>query len=380
MRIVHVAPFYHPVIGGVETVVKKVAEYMASRGYEVYVVTYNRLRRGGIGALPREEMINGVKVVRLRPTITWSHGTYSTELPEAFRRLKPDIVHVHVWRHPHVFQVARVKEKLGFKTVLHSHAPFNRVNQLGLATWLYHRLADLLARGVLRCYDRVVALTPYEKSVLIQKLGVADEDVVVIPNGIDDELVEKARNFSAENYEPIVLYIGRVSKAKNLDLLVRAMKHVAKELRDVKLVMAGPDEGLSHKLKRYAQKLGINIEYLGTVSEAVKYKLYSTSKVFTHPAYYEPFGITLLEAQAFGKPCVVTGNGGQLYAAPPGRTSLYAKSNPKDYAEAIIRLLTDEDLHRTLSFNARKWAAQHAWSAILPAYERLYNEMLTIRS
>ncbi len=81
MRIIHVVPFYRPVIGGVEDVVKHIAEHMATRGHEVYVVTYNRLRVGGIGSLPREEVINGVKVIRLKPTVTWSHGSYSPELP-----------------------------------------------------------------------------------------------------------------------------------------------------------------------------------------------------------------------------------------------------------------------------------------------------------
>jgi glycogen synthase len=46
MKIVHVAPFYHPVIGGVEDVVKHIAEHMASKKHEVYVVTYNRVRGG----------------------------------------------------------------------------------------------------------------------------------------------------------------------------------------------------------------------------------------------------------------------------------------------------------------------------------------------
>ena len=56
MRIVHVVPFYTPVIGGVEEVARKIAEYTASRGYETYVVTYNRFRNGGVGSLPREEI------------------------------------------------------------------------------------------------------------------------------------------------------------------------------------------------------------------------------------------------------------------------------------------------------------------------------------
>jgi hypothetical protein len=45
------------------------------------VVTYNRLRVGGIGSLPREEVINSLKVIRLKLAITWSHDSYSPELP-----------------------------------------------------------------------------------------------------------------------------------------------------------------------------------------------------------------------------------------------------------------------------------------------------------
>jgi len=214
MRIVHVAPFYHPVIGGVEEVVKRVAEYMASGGYEVYVVTYNRARVGGIGSLPREETINGVRVIRLKPDLVWIHGTYSSELPETLRRLGPNIVHVHVWMPPHVFQVAKLKKKLNFKAVLHSHAPFHRLNQLGVVTWLYHRAVDILMKKVLRDYDRVVALTPHEKNILKKKLGVDEDRIVVVPNGIDDGLVSSAYSANTASLDNVVLYLGRISRSK----------------------------------------------------------------------------------------------------------------------------------------------------------------------
>jgi len=70
MRIIHVAPLYTPVIGGVEEVVRKIAEYTASRGYETYVVTYNRLRNSDVGSLPRKEKINGVHMTKLKPNLT----------------------------------------------------------------------------------------------------------------------------------------------------------------------------------------------------------------------------------------------------------------------------------------------------------------------
>ena len=367
------APFYHPVIGGVEEVVKRVAEYMASRGNEVYVVTYNRLRVSGEGSLPREETINDVHVIRLKPNVVWSHGTYSIELPEALRKLRPDVVHVHVWRHPHVFQAVKLKERLGFKLVLHAHAPFHVFSQLGVATWFYHRAVDWLMKNALKRYDTLIALTPHERSTLVEKLSVEEEKVVIIPNGIDDGLVNSAQNTITT--EPVVLYLGRVNMSKNVDLLVKAMRHVKKEVTNTKLVIAGPDEGLALKLKRYAQKHDIDFRYLGVVLESEKGRLYSECSVFAHPALYEGFCITLLEAQAFGKPCVITGEGGQVYAAPPGRTSLHARPNPRDFGEAISLLLKDRGLYEKLSANAREWASQHSWSKILPRYDEVYSKL-----
>jgi glycosyltransferase involved in cell wall biosynthesis len=372
MRIVHIAPFYYPVIGGVEEVVKRVAEYMASKGNELYVVTYNRLRVGGEGSLSKEETINNVHVVRLKPNVIWSHGTYSTELPEVLRKLRPDLVHVHVWRHPHVFQVAKLKARFNFRAVLHAHAPFHILGQLVLMTWLYHQTVDLFMKNVVNSYDKVIALTPQERRVLVKELHAKDEKVVIVPNGIDDRLVASAQS---EEKSPIVLYLGRISRSKNVDLLVKAMMHVKKEVPAARLMLAGPNEGLVMKLKSYGQKRGIDFEYLGIVSEDEKSRLYSGCLVFAHPALYEPFGIALLEAQAFGKPCVITGNGGQLYTAPPRKTSLYAKPSPNDFGEKIVTLLIDKKLYKKLSINAREWALQHSWSKILPKYEEVYKQL-----
>jgi len=372
MRIVHVSPLYYPVIGGVEEVVKRIAEYMASKGNDVHVITYNRLRTGGKGTLPRRETINNVHVLRIEPNVIWSYGSYSSELPQVLRELKPDIVHVHVWRHPHIFQIAKLRKRLHFKAILHTHAPFHRLNQLGVVTWLYHRAVDLLMRGTLKEYDRLIALTPHEKNILIRKLGVKEERIVIVPNGIDDDLVSSAHNTSKAK-KSIVLYLGRISRSKNIDLFAKAMVYVEKDVPDIKLVLAGPDEGLVAKLESYMQKHGVDFQYLGTVSEYEKRKLFSECTVFAHPALYEPFGITLLEAHAYGKPCVVTGEGGQIYAAPPGKTSLFAEPSPRDFAEAITTLLTDKQLYKKLSANARVWASKHTWTRILPKYEKIYN-------
>ncbi|CCC82000.1 glycosyltransferase family 4 protein [Thermoproteus tenax] len=369
MKIIHIAPFYAPVIGGMEEVVKRVAEHLA-RDNEVYVVTYNRLRKGGRGKLPREEEINGVKVIRLKPTLIWSHGTYSEELPQAIKRLRPDVVHVHAWRHPHVFQTAKLKDKLGFRAILHPHAPYHTMKQVGIVTWTYYKFIDTFLKNVLTKYDKIIALTPHEEKTLTE-IGVGEGKIVVIPHGIDEGIIDQ-NNIKDE---ATLLYVGRISKAKNLDLLIKAMKHINKQVKDARLIVAGPDEGLAQDIVRQARKNSLKIEYLGVVGEEAKHELYRKAAVLTHPAIYEPFGITLLEAQAHGTPCVITGRGGQIYAAPPGRTSLYAEPDPVKYAEGVVELITNKDLHRTLSNNAVEWARQHTWSRIMPMYKKLYQEI-----
>jgi glycosyltransferase involved in cell wall biosynthesis len=373
MKVVHVTPFYAPVVGGVEEVVMKVAEYLVSRGYDVYVVTCNRLRHGGIGSLPRYENINGVHVIRLKPDFTWSHGSYSSELPIVLRELKPDIVHVHVWRHPHVFQVAKLKRRLGFKAVLHGHAPFHKLSQLGLATWLYHRFVDTFLINYLKLYDVYIALTPYEAEKVVQ-LGLEKDRVIIVPNGVSEDSCRK--DSVADRDEGLVLYLGRLSKAKNVDLLVKAMVFVSKAVSKASLILAGPDEGLAISLIKFTKKRNIRLQYLGLVPEAVKHELYLKSYVYAFPSLYEPFGITLLEAAQHGLPSVITGFGGQHYSAPPNIASVWAKPNPADYAQGIIELLTDKNIWRKISENAMRWTQNFLWSRILLRYEKLYNDLI----
>jgi glycosyltransferase involved in cell wall biosynthesis len=374
MRIVHVAPFYTPVVGGVEEVVKRVAEFLAMRGYDVYVVTYNRLRQGGVSSLPRYENINSVHVIRLRPDFTWFHGSYSSELPTVLRELRPDIVHVHVWRHLHVFQVAKLKGRLGFKAVLHGHAPFHKLSQLGLTVWLYHRFVDTFLINYLKLCDVYIALTPYEAEKVVRQ-GLEKDKVIIIPNGVSEDNCRKDDVTNRD--ESVVLYLGRLSKAKNVNLLVKAMVFVSKVASGVSLVLAGPDEGIAKSLIEFARKRSIRLQYLGLVSEAVKHELYIKSYVYAFPSLYEPFGITLLEAAQHGLPSVITGFGGQLYSAPPNIASVWAKPDPLDYAQGIIELLADKNLWRKISENAMKWSQNFLWSKILPRYEKLYNDLIT---
>jgi glycosyltransferase involved in cell wall biosynthesis len=361
LRVVQVSPFYSPVVGGVETVVRQVAEYLASRGVESWVVTYDRLRRGK-AKLPREEEIGGVKVIRLRPDLKWSHGTYSRELIPYLQRLRPDVVHVHVWRHPHVFQVAKIE---GLTKVLQPHSPFYGLTQVGPLIRVYYALTDLLGGKTMRKY-RVVSITPLERDRLREVFGVSSD---LIPNGIPDSLFSLSPGRS-DHY----LFLGRISREKNVMLMLRAFKSSGVNR---KLIMAGPDGGLGHTVRRFVERNALNVDYLGPVSSETKMEMIRNCRAVLNPSPYEGFGITLLEGEAMGKPAIIVGRGGQEYAAPPNVASIRAENSEFSVAEAV-RAMEDDEIHSKLSVGARMWAENFKLSKVLPRFLSLY-ESLTRR-
>ena len=351
-----------------ENVVQKLAEYMASLGHESYVVTYNRLRRQGKMELPTREVINGVNVIRIKPDFAWAHGSYSKELPDVIREIDPDVLHVHGWRHPLVFQVARLKKRMQFKAIIHTHAPFHSLNQLGFVVWLYHRSIDRFMANSLAEFDAVVALTPFERDVLVERLKVPREKITCIPNGLDDDFERYSNSFKTR--EHTVLYMGALSRLKNVQLLADSMGRVISKVPDARLILAGEDQGALSNVMR--NEKSASFEYVGVVKDTERYKTLGTAQVFVHPCLYEAFGISLIEAQSLGKPCVITGEGGQLYSAPVMKTSLHAEPNPTDFGDKIVKLLTNSTLYDELSQNATSWAFEHRWSKLLPKYDALY--------
>jgi len=359
LRIVYVSPFYHPVKGGVESVVKRVAEYMVSKGEEVYVITYNRDRLSTNVYAEREE-INGVKILRLPVKFTWSHGSYSTELRKKVNELNPNVLHIHVWRHPHVFQLYNEK----YPKVLQPHSPFYTFHQSGFITYMYYKLVDALLGFTIRSYN-VIAMTPYEQKILKEKFNV---DSTLIPNGIDDKYFEVKGEVG-----DYILYLGRISREKNILTLLKAYRLSGLK---IKLVLAGPDNGLAKDVIQYSKRYGLNVEYKGEVSEDEKLELLKKCRFLVNPSPYEGFGLTLVEAEALGKPTVIVGEGGQLFAAPPEKASLRANNNPESLAKALVTLTTDESLYSRLSKGAKQWAENFKWNKILPKYTEFYRKIL----
>jgi len=297
MKIAQVCPRYYPYIGGVEYVVKSIAERLAKLGHEVIVFA------GETDAnKPREEFINGVRVVRWP---TWSPGGayhFPRKRSELEKLLKEfaksaDVVHVHsVHALLTVFSGLAIKNSVrSMKIVVTPHYHGGGHTPLRRFLWVYWRRR---VSALLNYADTIHAVSKREASLINLHYPQIQGKTVVVPNGVEEDVLNCRWQGQNSDY---VIYAGRIEKYKRLELAVE----VAREL-GLKLLMVGRGP-CKNKLKRYAEKRyrGM-IEFLEPQPRSKYLKLLSKAKYAVNPSKHEAYSVFTAEALAIGVPAIVS--------------------------------------------------------------------------
>jgi len=134
-----------------------------------------------------------------------------------------------------------------------------------------------------------------------------------------------------------VIYVGRLVKDKNVDLIIKALEKITDAPRLV-VIGGGPE---LENLKSLSNKLEVDCKFLGNTSEEVKYNEILKSKFMIFPSCFEGFGIPPSEALALGKPCLVSDL--DILRKNYGSSLEYFQLNDlKDLVHKINKLLNDE--------------------------------------
>jgi rhamnosyl/mannosyltransferase len=334
MHVVHLGKFYWPYHRGIETYLKLLCERLLE-GCDLDVLVANTRWRTVV------ETINGVDVTRLGRLAEINSTSLCWQLPARLRRLRPDIVHVHLpnpwaeWCYfaagcPGKLVVSFHSDIIRQKMLLRLHAPVHR---------------RFLAKAA-----RVLVATPrhIEFSPFLSQLP-ADR-CTVIPYGIDiaqyratEEVTRRATELRAQIGAPLILFVGHLVYYKGVDVLLDAMRDVAAH---AVIVGRGP---LEAHLRARADALGISrrVHFLGEVSEEELRALYHACDVFCLPSTQrsEAFGIVQLEAFACGKPVVSTNlPSGVPWVNLHEQTGLIVEpGDARSLAAALTRLLSNDD-------------------------------------
>ncbi len=360
MKILQVIPVFSVPFGGPVTVVRSVSKEL-SKKHKVIVYTTSALdKRRDFKNFPFEVGSESYRVVYFPRILRFSGFNISPVMKKALKESlsEYDIIHLHSWRHFQDIIVHHYAKKYGIPYVLQTHGSLPRIAAKRKLKWIYDMS---FGYKLLRDASKVIALSPIEARQY-RNMGVPDEKIAIIPNGIDlseyTELPPKGtfkKKFNIPEDKKIILYLGRIHKTKGIDFLVRAHAHLINEMnfKDAVLVMAGPDDGYLNEAKALANSLGAyiynSIMFTGFISSGDKLEALVDADVFVTPSFYG-FPMTFLEACAVGTPIITTSLGDTLEWID-GKVGYVTQPTPHDLAEAICRIISDDKLYRKFSKN-----------------------------
>jgi len=297
MRILFIAPSYYPHIGGVEYVVKSVAERLAKANHEVIVVAGEPSTDK-----PREDIVEGVKVVRWP---IWSPGSAyhiprrRSNLEKLLKELarQVDVVHVHsvhsIFTVYAGLVIANSSTSSRIVVTSHYHGTGHTFARRVLWTFWRWRVAELLNKA-----SAVHAVSKREASILASHYPEARSRIVVIPNGVEEDVLSHRWQGQGSNY---VVYAGRIEKYKRLEIAVDIVKELNLELI---IIGKGP---YREKLVRYANKVYRGgVEFLELQPREKYLELLSRARYAINPSKHEAFSIFTAEALAMGIPAIVS--------------------------------------------------------------------------
>ena len=285
-----------------------------------------------------------------------------------------DLVHLHdIFTYP-VLIGGRLAAANGVPYVVQTHGMLNqfRFRRRRLKKELFLRWygAEVLAGA-----KALIALTDSERQQII-KSGLCNAPPV-IPNGVD--LNGYYPNGTAGKLCREVLYLGRIHPVKGLDLLLRAFAAVARNDRQVRLIIAGPDEnGYERELKGLSHSLNLSsqVEFTGFVDGERKQALLKNADVFALTSYSEGHSMALLEALACGKPALIT-EGCNFAAVADHDAGFVTGYDVDEISRRLATLLSDDALRAKMSLNARDLIRKsYTWSIIGGKMLELYGQIL----
>lgn len=296
LRVLFVAHRFLPELGGTEIHTYEVGRRLAERGHLVSVLATDLS-----GALPRRELLDGMRVERVRAWPRRRDLYLAPRLIRAIARTSADIVHVqgyHTLVAPLAMMCAGIAGR-PYAVTFHSGGHSSRWRRR-MRHVQHELLRPLLVRAA-----RLVAVSRYEVSQLAPALRLPPERFEVIPNGAALDGVAPEGTV----VEPdLIVSVGRLERYKGHQRAIAAMPHVLRERPRARLLVVGRGE-YEPELRRLSARLNCadRVEFVWVPMDrrADFARLLASASVVTTLSEYESQGLGALEAAALGRPLVV---------------------------------------------------------------------------
>jgi D-inositol-3-phosphate glycosyltransferase len=392
--------------GGQNIYVGELSQNLARYGYAVDVFT----RRDSPDVPEIVEWGKGVRVVNLlagpvQPRPKDELWPSMPEFRDSLLRFMEhdethyDLVHGNFWMSGWV--AMEVRRRLGIPAVqiFHAMGKTKRLHQKKVDTSPGDRIKTEL--DIIRKADRIIAQCPNERTELVKDYRADPGKIVLIPSAVNARIFkpiaydEARRRIGLDTHGKVIVYVGRMLPRKDIRNIIRALAVLERKNASVKdsliLVVVGgesvePDPVATPEigeLQKLAAELGVSdhVRFIGKRQPEELRDYYSAGDVAVTTPWYEPFGLTPLEAMACGRPVIGSAVGGITYTIKDGDTGfLVPPRDPEALAARIQAMLSQPELCQRMGLAARKRVEREfTWSIVAMRTGALYETLLAER-
>lgn len=378
MRIAVFTDTFWPQINGVVTSIVNSCNALAEKGHEIIIFAPEPKEKKAGLKLNKKIKVQWIAAINL-PTYKEYRISppVSIKAEETTRKFNPDIIHVHTpfslgWIGVSLAKIMR-KPLIGtYHTLLPEflvYLPLPLIKKTDIAkkiSWAYTRLF----------YKNCNVITTPSEAMKKELEAHGLKNVFELSNAIDFELFNEFRKKKFDSKKIKLVYFGRISYEKNIEVIIKAVKILKQEKFPVEFRVIGEGPAIE-SLKEEAKKEGLEkeVQFLGAFRGKELARKVIESDIFVTASTIETQGLTVLEAMAAGLPCI----GADFLAIPEaiknGKNGFLFKAfNEKQLAEKIIKLHSSQKLMLKFSENAVNTAQEKSTKNIERELEKLYEK------
>ncbi|MDH7602988.1 MAG: glycosyltransferase family 4 protein [Armatimonadota bacterium] len=382
MRIVIFTESYEPIINGVSVFVGTLRDEMTRRGHEVFIFAPQfkgyKDNHDNVFRWPSRHTV-------LMPDYPFPLP-WAPQLAKVFQSLNADIVHTQT---PFILGItaARWARNLGIPLVSTNHTLYTEyahyvpvrpmiITKLAivqLMKWYYSKCDLIVAPS--RTVEQILRSYGITRPIEVVKTGVVP--AAEMPSGTREK-VRSDLGIGPEDF--VLLYVGRIAREKNLDMLLRAFAKLLSGYPRVKLLLVGGGPAL-RETRRLASRLGIedSVRFVGALRRPDIDPIFVASDVFVFPSTTETQGIAICEAMSAGLPVVAVNAGGIPENISDGVDGILTPDDPDAFASAVERLMVDDEERRRMGMSAKQNASRFSVEAMGDRFEKIYSDVIKSR-
>jgi len=385
MKVLQLVPGISTSFGGPSVALIDLTRLLSQHGIDAMLVTTNIDPRGRL-KVPLGVPVNqqGAKVTFYDISMQGRYA-FSLQLTRAlFQTIRQyDVLHIH-WLYNYSPLIGAIAAgKAGVPYVWQPNGSLDP-HLMKKNSWVKKLYLKILGNYVIRNASAIIFTSEMERrQACIDGIGVPTH---IVPVGLDwaeyanlPPRGEFRKQFAEIGSRQMVLFLGRMSPQKGLDLLVQAFRNVVSSYPNVHLVIAGPDgEGYGVWVRRWIAEANLegHVTLAGRIRDHLKLAAYVDSDVFVLPSYAENFGATVTEALACKRPVVITDRVNISDEIARAEAGIVVSCTAASVASGILKVLNDPPLAKTLAENGRELVIQKfTWDAVLGKLIPIYKEL-----